>query len=141
MINSVVKLPQLSQFDSTNVNAASRGTIATIPAGSTTNIDIKLLDDSFLTGGVLRAKGATFGDYATFQVVDVDNVLESGYGAILGEYVTNWYMRSDSQEQVNENTHYPAKIKANLYLRLIYVSIGVTNVDVAIMYRLHKALF
>jgi hypothetical protein len=141
MINSTVKLPQLSHFASTNVNSASQGLRATAAFGTATNIDLLLTDDSFLTGGVLRTSGSAFGDHATFQVVDVDNIIGYGAGAVLGQYVTSWYMRSDAEEQVNENAAYPAKVIAGLYLRVVYTSVGTSDVDVAVMYRLHKALF
>jgi hypothetical protein len=141
MINSTVKLPQIAQFASTNVNSANQGIMATAPAGTTTNVDLKLTDDCFLTGGILRTLNSTFGDYTAFQVVDVDNMLGYGAGTVLGQYTTCWYMRSDAQEQVNENTPYPAKVLAGLYLRVIYVSIGTTDVTITVMYRLHKALF
>jgi hypothetical protein len=141
MINSTLKLTQIAQFASTNVNSANQGLRTTCTAGTTTNIDLKLNDDCFLTGGVLRTDGSAFGDYATFQVVDVDNIFGYGAGTILGQYISNWYMRSDAQEQVNENTPYPAKVLAGLYLRLVYVSTGTSNVDAVVMYRLHKALF
>jgi hypothetical protein len=141
MIGSTLKLPDLSHFSSTNVNSASQGLYAVAAVGAVTNIDLKLLDDCFLTGGVLRTEGSSFGDYATFQVVDVDNILGYGANTILGQYVTSWYMRSDAQEQVNENTPYPAKVIAGLYLRLVYTSMGSSAVNVAVMYRLHRALY
>lgn len=141
MINSQANLQQVTDFKSGNVNTDNQGLIGTATAGQTTNLDLKLVDDCFLTGGILRTNMANFGDYATFQVVDVDNILGYGAGTVLGQYCTNWYMRSDAQEQVNESTSYPAKIKAGLYLRLAYTSTGLSNVTVTVNYRLHKALY
>ena len=141
MINSTANPRKIEQFDSDMVHVNNQGTISTATAGTTTNIDIKLTDDHCLTGGTLRTYGSVFGDYVIFQVVDVDNILGYGAGAVLGQYCTKWYMRSDAQEQINENTHYPAKIPAGLYLRITYVSIGTTDVQVAIMYRLHKLMY
>lgn len=141
MVNSTLKLTQTSQFASDNVNSNDQGTIVTATAGTTTNIDLKLTDDNFITGGVLRTEQATFGDSATFQVIDIDNVLGYGAGVVLGQYVTNWYMRSDEQEQINETIPYPAKIYAGLYLRVKYTSIGTSDTQVAVMYRLHKILY
>jgi hypothetical protein len=141
MINSTLKITQLEQFSSINVNGNNQGVIATATAGTTTNIDLKLVDDCFITGGVLRTNAATFGDHATFQVIDIDNILGYGANTILGQYNTNWYMCSDRQTQVDENSPYPAKILANLYLRVKYTSIGSTDVIVCLNYRLHKALY
>lgn len=141
MVNSTLKLTQINQFASDNVHSNNQGLMATATAGAVTNIDLPLTDDHFITGGVMRTLNAAFGDVATFQVVDKDNVIGYGAGAVLGQYVTNWYMRSDSQEQINENIPYPAKIPAGLYLRIVYTSVGTTDVTVSIMYRLHKVLY
>ena len=141
MQNSTLKLSQLSHFASTNVNSDTQGKLQTIPAGTTVSIDFKIIDDSFISGGILLTKNAAFGDKASFQVVDVDNIIGYGNNVVLGQYITNWYMRSDSEMQINENMPYPAKIMSGLYLRIIYTSIGQTDVDIAIIYKLHKALF
>lgn len=140
MQGSKTKLYQISQFSSDLLNVNNKGITGIASAGTVTNIDLKLDDDNFITGGVLRTNTSTFGDHATFQVIDLDNVMGYGAGVILGQYCTDWYMRSDVQEQLNENTPYPAKIYAGLYLRLKYTSVGTTDVQVSVMYRLHKIL-
>lgn len=139
MINSTLRLTQISQFTSDLVHSNNQGISGVATAGATTNIDLKLTDDHFITGGVMRTLTSAFGDYATFQVIDIDGVFAPA-GTVLGQYTTNWYMRSDAQEQINENIPYPAKIFAGLYLRVIYTSIGSSDVAVNIMYRLHKVL-
>jgi hypothetical protein len=141
MQNSTLKLTRVEEFASNNVNANNQALLFTAAAAQTTTGDLKLTDDCFITGAVLRTNTSAFGDYAVFQVVDVDNILGYGAGTVLGQYVNKWYMRSDAQEQANENTPYPAKILAGLYLRLIYTSVGLMPVSVAINYRLHKALY
>lgn len=141
MQNSTLKLSQLSQFSSSNVNSCTQGVLGMAIAGNSTNIDFKLTDDCFITGGVLITNGSTFGDKATFQVVDKDNVLGYGANTILGQYCTDWYMCADRQLQLDENIPYPAKIFANLYLRIIYTSIGTTDIELAINYKLHKVLY
>jgi len=141
MQNSTLVLSQLDQFSSTNVNSAVEGVFSTATANASTNIDLYISDDCFLIGGSLLTNQAAFGDYAKFQVVDVDNTLGLGANLVLGEYIKSWYMRSDVQLQLNETVVYPAKIKAGLYLRVVYVSTGQNNVSVAINYRLHKALY
>lgn len=139
MVNSATRLTQVSQFTSDLVHSNNQGLSQVITAGSIMTIDLKLTDDHFITGGVLRTLESAFGDTVTFQVIDIDGIL-APQGTVLGQYTTNWYMRSDSQEQINENTPYPAKIYAGLYLRVIYTSIGLVDVTVNIMYRLHKVL-
>lgn len=141
MQNSALKITQVSQFSSANVNSGSQGIAGIAAKGVSSNIDLKLTDDCFITGGVLRTQGSEFGDKASFQVVDKDNILGLGAETVLAQYFTNWYMRSDSQEQIDENIPYPAKIPANLYLRVVYHSVGCLDVMVAVNYRLHKALY
>ncbi len=141
MNGSILKLTQVSQFASDNVNSASRGVTGLALAGQVTNLDLKLTDDAFITGGVLRTYTSAFGDTATFQVVDVENLLGYGENVVLGQYINEWHMRSDVQEQINEITTYPAKILSGLYLRIIYTSTGDTDVLIAANYRLHKILY
>lgn len=141
MQNSTVLLPQVGLFSSKNVNSNGDAVKGTATALSTTSIDLKMLDDNFITGAILIASGVTFGDYVQFQVVDVDNVLGYGVNTILGTYINKWYLKSDRQEQFNESLVYPAKLPALVYLRLKYTSTGTTPVEVAINYRLHKALY
>ena len=141
MINSTLKLSQLAHFASTNVNKNGQGVIFTALAGQTTNGDYKLVDDCFITGGILSTLTSTFGDSTTFQVIDIDNIMGYGANVVLGQYITNWYMRSDTQLQIDESIPYPAKIYTGLYLRVRYTSIGATDVQVIVNYRLHKALY
>ncbi len=134
MNGSTLKLNRADIFASDNVTGV-------VTAGQTVNIDLKMLDDNFITGGILYTLDSKFGDYINLQVVDVDNILGYGINTILGQYCTNWYMCSDSQEQLNETVNYPAKILSGLYLRIVYHSLGLSDVTVIINYRLHKALY
>lgn len=141
MNDSKLVINRTGIFSSDNVKVNNQGTMNTAPAGQVTNIDLKMLDDNFLTGGILRTLNAQFGDYVHFQVVDVDNILGLGHDLVLDQYCSNWYMRDDCQEQLNEEVSYTAKIFSGLYLRLIYHSFGEKDVIVTANYRLHKALY
>ena len=141
MINSKLLIRTLEQFAGNNVNCNIQGVIGTAVAGTTSDIDFKLTDDCFITGGNLRTSAANFGDHCTLQVIDIDNILGYGANTVLGQYCTNWYMCSDKQEQINETIPYPAKVLTNLYLRIKYTNIGSSDIQIAISYRLHKALY
>jgi len=141
MLNSTLVISELSQFNTGNVNAYNKGLIGDAAAGVSTNIDYLVVDDCFVAGGFLLCKNQVFGDSVKLQVVDKDNVLGFGAGVVLGEYISNWYIREDSQLQFSEISAYPAKLKGGIYLRAIYASTGATIVKVAINYRLHKALY
>ncbi len=141
MQNSILQITRVDQFASDNVQVNNQGIMGTAIAGQLTNIDLKMLDDNFITGGILNTISSTFGDYVHLQVIDIDNVLGYGANVILGQYCTSWFMRSDSQEQLNEKTDYPAKLLAGVYLRLAYHSTGADDVIITLNYRLHKVLY
>jgi len=141
MINSTLTINELSQFSANNVLGYYKGVTGIVVAGSTTNLDYLVNDDCFITGGIFLCEGHIFGDNVTLQVVDIDNIMGFGAGTVLGEYIKNWYLQSDVQLQFSENIHYPAKIKAGLYLRVIYASTGSNQIKASINYRLHKARY
>lgn len=107
-------------------------------AGQSTNIDYKLTEDRYLNGCQPILKGHVFGDTITFRVVDKDNILGYGVGAILDEFSTTWNLADDKQDQGVFKTEYPAKIVKDLYIRVSYNSTGQNNVQVACNLFLHK---
>jgi hypothetical protein len=141
MNNSILQLNRIEAFATDNVSVNNQGVLGTAIAGHVTNIDLKMLDDNFIIGGILHTLNTKFGDHVILQVIDIDNILGFGPNTVLGQYCTTWYLRDDQQEQLDENNPYPSKIAAGLYLRLIYTSTGETDVTVIINYRLHKALY
>ena len=141
MNGSGLIISKVNMFASDNVRFDGKGIIGTVTAGTTGNIDLVMTDDCFLTGGILRTKNSYFGDYANMQVVDKDNMLGYGANVVLNQFVTKWYMRSDAQEQFETSLPYPSKVLGGLYLRIVYVSVGVVDVDVTMNYELHKALY
>jgi hypothetical protein len=143
MQNSTVKINRSELFSTDNVNFNAQSASGTVTAGTTGTIDLKMLDDNFITGGMLLTNGAVFGDHVSLQVIDIDNVLGLGANTVLGQYMSSWGVRSDVNDQLqfDENLLYPAKILYGLYLRAIFVSTGANNVSVTINYKLHKALY
>lgn len=141
MNGSGLSISKVSMFASDNVRFDGKGVIGTVTAGTSANIDLVMTDDCFLTGGRLRAANAAFGDYANIQVVDKDNILFCGINFVVNQFITKWYMRSDAQQQIEISLTYPSKILSGLYLRVVYYSIGATNVDVVVNYELHRALY
>lgn len=133
-------LNKTNDFDSSQLNFKGKGISGTATAGVSTNIDHKLTERRLITGVHIILKDHAWGDTATLQVVDVDNILGYGAGTVLGEYATSWQFASDKQDQGVFTVPYPADIAANLYLRIIYTSTGGTNVSVRANYFLHKVL-
>jgi hypothetical protein len=128
---------QVSQFNSSIVSFDAQGVIGTCPAGGTLNLDYVLQDDHEITGGTLLTKGSAFGDSANVLVLDPNNLMGLGAGAVLNQFVTNYYMSDTTSKEADFDLPYPAKIVAGLVLRCTYKSIGVMPVQVAFNYRLH----
>ncbi len=139
--NTNYKPKSKSEYQATDINTLFKGIEVIATANSTTNHDLKLTDDMLIDGAKFHAIGAALGDKVTFQVIDIDNVLGYGENTVLGEYVTDWYINPNITEQLDFRSEYPAKVQANLYLRIIYPSTGQTNVDIIVNYYLHKILW
>ena len=105
---------------------------------TTTNIDYKVVENRFINGLEFILNNQAFGDNCKFQVVDVDGIYYPA-GTVLDEFGTDWNLSSDTQRQGPYILPYPALVNANLYLRIVYNSVGTVNdVDVKINYFLHK---
>jgi len=129
------------QYSSKDLNANFKGNLFSATAGTTTTNDMQITDDHLIDGATLVCIAATIGDKITMQVVDKDNVMGFGANTVLGQYVTDWYINPNESKQLDFQSMYPAKIYSGLYLRMLYTSVGATNVDVIVNYRLHKVLW
>lgn len=130
--NTTYNPQNVSEFEKSKLIKNAQGVSGTATAGTTTNFDLTLSDDCLMVGGFLLASGASAGDTVTFQVLMGSTVL--------AEFVSNWYMNPDSTKQDTPNANFPAKVNAGLTLRVIYNSIGSTDVWIAINYDLQKVL-
>jgi hypothetical protein len=110
----------------------------TATAGTVTNIDYKLTEERYINGGQLILKDHVTGDKFTFQVIDIDNVMGYGANVVLDQFITDFYVSGQAETQAGLNLAYPAKIPANLYLRLKITSTGETNIAVRCNLFLHK---
>ena len=123
-----------------NLNFNGQGKQALgITAGECTNIDLKIIDDCLLTGASIIVKDSNFGDKYTAQIVDVEGIFYPA-GTVLLQFITNYGISSDIQDQGSLEVGYPAKIIGNLYIRVIYNSTGTINPSILINYHLHKVL-
>jgi len=124
-----VPLARTTAFaDATNFRFRGTAMEGTATKTSTTNIDFKLTEERYLNGGQMIIKNHVIGDYVKFQVIDKDNILGYGSNVVLDEFISKWYI-TDTSTQPEILLAYPAKIVANLYIRIIYVSVG-TLLDV-----------
>lgn len=81
--------------------------------------DVKIENKSrFLFGGnVLIDNNAIFGDYFTFQIVDVDGIYYPA-GSVLSEYIPKRYVKPDLKIDIQMNLGQIKYVYENLYLRL-----------------------
>lgn len=120
-------------------NYSETGVTGTVTKNSITNIDLKVTESHiYLNGGRILYENAVFGDYLTFQVVDIDNVLGYGANTVLAEFIHKRYIDPNSTQD-SMYVPYAAFIPQNTYVRLKYTSIGTsTDVNVAVNYFFHE---
>lgn len=126
------ELKRNSDFDAYRVNFKGFGFSGTATAGQVTNIDYQIAETRLVYGGQLILSSHVHGDKASFQVVDKDNILGYGAGAILGEYIKDWNMAADVSGQYPLLIDYPTEIMTGLYFRIKYTSTGGADVSVGI---------
>ncbi len=129
-----------SDMSADNVKFRGTSLSFTAVAGAATNGDHKLTDGRLFDGLGLLVKDAAWGDSVRLQVVDVDNILGYGAGLVLDEFATTWLINPQAYDQGYWRLEYSAEIPANLYIRVIYNSVGGANVGVGANLFLHKYL-
>jgi len=132
--NTTYDPQNISSFEKTKLFKDAKGIAATVPFGTSANIDLTLTDDILMAGGnIFLAKGAAAGDKITFQAVHPQ-------AGVVAQFVTDWFLDPDSTLQQVPTSNFPAKLAAGLKLRVVYVSVGSVDVWVAINYNLEKVL-
>jgi len=129
-----------SMFEMTadKVKLRGVGIAFTAAAGTSTSFDYKLTEARLLDGTQVLVKDHVFGDSIGFKVVDVDNILGHGAGVVLDTFGSSWYLASDKQDQGHIRLPYSAEVLANLYIRIVYNSVGATSVLVKLNLFAHK---
>jgi hypothetical protein len=105
----------------------------TITAGQTTSSDWLIPQATYFGNNVeSRIDGAQYccensilGDYMTFQIVDVDDILGQGAGTVLDEFADVYVLPGN--HHIKE---YAAKLIPGLYVRVTYTSTGSEDVTV-----------
>lgn len=132
--NKVVSLDELSS------EFKGQGVLATVPKGSTYDIDVKVPFDIYFNGAQIILDKHILGDKATMQVVDKDQVYYPTE-TVLKEFATDWYFASDKKGQDEVVLNYKARVVKDLYFRLRFTSTGNTDdVLVAINFYFHRIL-
>ena len=122
----------INEFEKSKLMKDGKGVSGTATAGQSTNFDLALSDDFLVTNGFLMAKGGAAGDKVDFKVL---------YGeTVVAQFITDWFVNPDSTQQDTPKSYFPAKLAAGLTIRLVYHSIGETDVWVAINFDREKVL-
>lgn len=136
--NTTFNPSSVNSFDKSKLNFDAQGVSAIVTAGSTQNIDFQLTDDCLMTGAWVLISGGTWGDSICFQVIDTTGAFSGTPGTVLNQFITNWYVSDQVDTQFD--MVYPAKIYATLTLRVIYKSVGSSNPNFIVNYKLHKVM-
>jgi hypothetical protein len=137
--SSVVLVKPKPFADSDGFRFRGKGFSGSATANSTTNIEYKITEERYINGLELILSGNSLGDYVHFEIVDVDNILGYGAGLVLDRFADTWYMDPGSSRQGPYLLPYPAKIIANLYLRVAYGNTSEsTSVSMKVNAFLHK---
>lgn len=111
-----------------------RGALYSVPPGASVGFDLRVDAPIRLHGGDYWVRGPHLGDTMSFQVVDVDDILGGGPGAVVTEYVTDLPLAPwDHARELQSPT--AATVPAGLYLRVEYSNTGAEWVALGVTYR------
>ncbi len=123
-------LRRISELDADKAKWLVQGTVGTVSAGQTGNVDWRMPEDRWVSGGEVVCKDHAFGDTCSIQVVDKDNILGYGAGLVLDTFVKDLRIVEDAQAQGRWECPYMAAVPGGLYVRIVYTSIGATDVSI-----------
>ena len=134
MVNSTFKPNHRSQFQADWLKFDGKSAYAEAQSSEEKNSDLVLTDDVLLTGGYVCVQGGKFGDKICLQVVHPQ-------AGVLDQFVSDYYIKSDSESQFSIDLDYPAKLPAGLIVRAVYKSNNNEGLRrIAVNYFLHKVL-
>jgi hypothetical protein len=114
---------------------------AEITAGTTCTIDFKIENYAgedytakYLSGAEIITQGATFGDWAEAQIIDIDNVLGYGENFVLKTYVRKMFISPSGDQRIDASA--PGAIPVGIYIRVMYHSVGTVNPKIYINYEI-----
>lgn len=137
--NSNKSVSSIKPFaDATGFRARFQGFNGTATAGQTTDVDFLIEEERYINGGTLFLYGHSVEDSFSYQVVDIDNVIGYGAGVVLDEFIKDWSVDSEMANQGTYEVQYPARIYAGLYVRIKYVSTGLSDIKIKLNLLLHK---
>lgn len=132
--NTTYNPQSTDQFSKDFLNFDGKSASLVCNESDTQTVDLTMTDDCLLTGGALIVKNGHIDDRVSLQVI------HPTFG-VVNQFVTEYGIKEDQQEQFNMVLNYPAKIFAGLKLRLVFKSSSnVGERKAVINYHLHKVL-
>lgn len=108
-----VVLPPFAITD--NYFYRGQGFAFNVPAGTTLDHDIEILDEKAIDGSEIWVASNVFGCKANFQVVD-KNGIYSPAGTVLNQFAFDWNLHPSGTNKTSPG--YPAKLLAGLFVRI-----------------------
>jgi hypothetical protein len=132
--------PQHPQdLETSKLASSSVGLTGTCTAGGSQNLDLLLTNDVLVIGGQKLISGAAWGDTIAFQVVDTTGFTGVPAGTVLSTIASSWYVPAgDSVSEFIPPVY--KKLIAGLTIRMVYNSVGGSNVNFSINYDLLNTL-
>ena len=128
---------QTTPFAAGKVEFDGRGSKGTVTAGLIENVDYLVTDEMLINGGLIYFHNGVAGDTFTCQIVDKDGVYYPA-GTVLKQWITDWNVFPNIKQDLT--TPQAGTIPALVYLRVVYTSTGIVDVDVLVNYKLNKDL-
>lgn len=139
MTGSTYTCSRWADLQSQYVKPNALGIVGTATAGQITTKDYTLTDDIFIRGIEVLVNGSAFGDSITIQVLDTNNLMGYGAGAVVSTPVTAWNV-SNTLNIFEYESIVPQKGLATFTVRIIYTSVGLTEVSFGINFLFLKIL-
>lgn len=132
-INTTFDPANINEYEKSKLVKNAKGIAGAAAPGVSTNFDLTVVDDDLVATGSLIVIGAAQGDTVDFQIVHP-------LAGVQIQPITDWYIDPSMSFQKVPSSWYPAKVPAGLILRVIYHSVGVNPVWVAINFDKEKVL-
>lgn len=120
----------VSDFSADQVSVRIEGIGGQATTSGITNLDFKFPETRLINAGTLLVRNGENGDKISLQVVDKDNVLGYGAGAILNTFAKDMYINPESTHQVQYEIPYIARVYNWMYIRIAYTAVNATTKDV-----------
>lgn len=110
----------VDSFTADQVNVRMEGLSCTVAASGVSNNDFQFAETRLINEGSLLINGGKQGDTIGLQVVDKDNVLGYGVGAVLNTFAKDLGVNPGQVFQMHYKIPYVAKLYNFLYVRIVY---------------------